>query len=195
MDETYYINYLQKHNNEHLLNIIFEYKQTPVTKKILRISSHTQIKEMIKIFLYEMKIPEEIKNDFPFCFNGFRLDTNDNLSLNEKGINFNSIIIVMKNVELTNYKIEGKKLEVNVEFKNEIILRITIGTLNNIKELYNLMEIDLSGRNIFIKEIKINKNKYERNDERTFSSIGIRENFTCKIVALEINGQKKCIIF
>ena len=195
MDETYYINYLQKHNNENLLNVIFDFKPVPVTNKILRISSNTQIKEMIKIFLYEMKIPEENKYDFTFYFNASKLVSNDNLSLYEKGINSNSRILVMKNDELTNNRIEGKKLKVNVEFKNEIILQISIGTLNNIKDLFNSIEIDLSGRNIFIKEIKINKNKYKRKDERTFSSIGIRENFTCKIVALDINKQKKCIIF
>lgn len=195
VDETYYKNYLKKHNNRKLLNIIFDYKALG-TKKILKIFPHSRIKTMIKLFLYEMKIPEENKNDFSFLFNGFKLDTNDNLTLYEKGMNSNSIILVTKNDELTiNNNLKGKILKVNVEYKNEIISRYSIGTLNKIKDLFTMMEIDLGYKNIFIKEIKINKKKYERNDERTFSSIGIMENFTCQIVALNINGEKNCIIF
>ena len=196
VDETYYDNYLKKHIGENLLNIFFDFIYTPETRKSLTISSHTKIKEMIKIFLYEMKIPEENKNDFSFIFNGFILKTDERSKLYEKGITSGSIITVTKNNNMTKCNnIEGKILNVNAEYKNEIVLVTNIGTLNKIKDLCALMENDLSCRNIFIKKIKINKKKYERNDERTFSSLGIVDNFTCKIKVLNLNEKEQCNIF
>ena len=196
VDETYYDNYLKKHSGENLLNIVFDFIYTPERRKSLGISSHTKIKEMIKIFLYEMKIPEDNKNDFNFLYNGIFLKTNERLTLYEKGITSISPVIVIKKRNLINSsKIEGKQLNVNVEYKKETVLNISIGTLNKIKDLFTLMEIDLSSRNIFIKKIKINKKKYERNDERTFSSVGIVENFTYKIISLNLNEKEQSNIF
>ena len=117
------------------------------------------------------------------------------IALYERGIIGDSMINVLQRDKYTNNKIEGIKLDVNIEIKNKIILTLSIGILNTIKDFYNLVEINLSKQNIFVKELKINKIKYERNDERTFSSIGIKENFTCKIDALILDEEKKCIIF
>ena len=143
-----------------------------------------------------MKIPEENKNDFSFIFNGFILKTDERSKLYEKGITSGSIITVTKNNNMTKCNnIEGKILNVNAEYKNEIVLVTNIGTLNKIKDLCALMENDLSSRNIFIKKIKINKKIYERDDERTFSSVGVLENFTCEIEALNINEKKNCNIY
>ena len=66
--------------------------------------------------------------------------------------------------------------------------------MNAVKDLYNLVEINLSKQNIFVKEMKINEIKYERNDERTLPSIGLRKNFTCKIKARNLNEENNCII-
>ena len=150
---------------------------------------------MIKIYLYEMKIPEEKKNDFLFIYNGCILEVNDDLTLYEKGIKSNnSVILGVERLKSTNNKIEGRELGVNVEINNETILKLSIGILNTIKDLYNLVEINLSKQNIFIKEMKINEIKYERNDERTLPSIGLRKNFTCKIKARNLNEENNCII-
>ena len=79
VDESYYNNYLKKHYNENLLNIQFKFQGKSVIN--LRISSNTKIKEMIKMFLYQMKIPEDNKNDFSFIFNCSILNPKDNCTL------------------------------------------------------------------------------------------------------------------
>ena len=77
---------------------------------------------MIKIYLYEMKIPEEKKNDFLFIYNGCILEVNDDLTLYEKGIKSdNSVILGVERLKSTNNKIEGRELGVNVEINNETI--------------------------------------------------------------------------
>ena len=193
---SYYKNYLQKHKNEELKSIIFDCSSTPVNKKLIKqFSPNTKIKEMIKIVLYEMQIPEANKNEFSFSFNAKTLDNNDNLTLYEKGLMNNSIIIVFQRIISNNENIKGIKLLVNVKFKNNIILSVYIGTLNTIKDLYILLQNNLLDKNIIIKNLKINKQKYEVDDERTFSSLGIRGDFTCKINEQNLNHDTCCNIF
>ena len=53
------------------------------------------------------------------------------------------------------------------------------GTLQQINKFYLQLEQILP--NFIIKEVKVENQKLERNDERTFSSIGIRDDFICFI--------------
>ena len=195
VNKSYYKNYLQKHKNEKLINISFDCKNTPVKKNLIKaFSPNTKIKEMIKIVLNEMQIPEENKNEFSFLFNAGKLDNNDDLTLYQKGISDLSNIIVFQSYILKDENIKGIKLLVNVKFQNNIILSDYIGTLNTIKDLYILLQNNLLDKNIIIKNLKINKQKYEVDDERTFSSLGIRGDFTCKIYEVNFNDNKCCCI-
>jgi len=72
---------------------------------------------------------------------------------------------------------EGKKIRASFYSNNEKknIFNINIGTLNQIKELYNLYIFRFHSKGIIYPggiEIK-------KDDERTFSEIGIRDNFKC----------------
>ena len=81
--------------------------------------------------------------------------------------------------------IEGKSIEASIYFNDSTnkSFSFLIGTLNQIKELYKAMKIyasvnpfDLVGNGIITPgEIEV-----KENDERTFSDIGIRDNFICK---------------
>ena len=58
VDFSYYDLYLLKHKNEPKNNITFNLANG--LKKVLHLTSNTSIKEMIKIFLFEINIPENI---------------------------------------------------------------------------------------------------------------------------------------
>ena len=58
VDFSYYDLYLLKHKNEPKNNITFNLSNG--LKKVLHLTSNTSIKEMIKIFLFEINIPENI---------------------------------------------------------------------------------------------------------------------------------------
>ena len=55
IDSNYYNEYLKKHSNDRLINILFI--SNSAVQKTFRISLNTSIKEMIKIYLFEMNIP------------------------------------------------------------------------------------------------------------------------------------------
>jgi len=67
IDPSYYNLYTSQHMNEKLINILFDLgtKQN----KVIRFTLNTTIEEMIKVFLYEMKIPKKYQNNFKFIFN------------------------------------------------------------------------------------------------------------------------------
>lgn len=73
-----------------------------------------------------------------------------------------------------------------------ITQKISIGTLNQIKSLYFKIEQSYSDgkqiKRIFTKDFEIKKE-----DERTFSSRGIRNNFTCTVIFIgdKENGEEK----
>ena len=58
VDFSYYDLYLLKYKNEPKNNITFNLANG--LKKVLHLTSNTSIKEMIKIFLFEINIPENI---------------------------------------------------------------------------------------------------------------------------------------
>lgn len=81
--------------------------------------------------------------------------------------------------------IEGKSIEASIYFNDSTnkSFSFLIGTLNQIKELYKAMKIyasvnpfDLVGNG----KISPGEIEVKENDERTFSDIGIRDNFICK---------------
>ena len=84
------------------------------------------------------------------------------------------------------FKGDGKILNVNIEIGNECYNNIFLGTLEQLKQFYE--SINLAVKAIFscnkkIKNIIILPRNLEikKDDERTFSQIGIREDFQCKV--------------
>ena len=78
----------------------------------------------------------------------------------------------------------GKLIRVNIIINDKIIMRTNIGTLEQLKNFYKkLKDYYYSIYNKSIENAKIYPEEIElkQDDERTFSSIGIREEFICKI--------------
>ena len=75
-----------------LICFSFEYG----TKKIMRFTLDITVKEMIKMFLLESKIPEKEKDNFRFLFNGRSLNVNDMQTLYQKSISDGSVILVIR---------------------------------------------------------------------------------------------------
>ena len=192
IDINYYQNYLKLYNNENLINITFETMKGNL--KNLALSRDTKIKEMIKIYLFENKIPEKYKSDFFFMVNAETLDNNDNSTLYEKKISSSSRIIVMERGIQNKNIIKGKKLKASIKNKNKIILTCNIGTLNQIKDFYNYLKSDLlKSENDKIKKIKIDKIELKEDEGRTISSIGKREDFDCEIEFYKRKEEISCM--
>ena len=192
VDFSYYDLYLLKHKNEPIINITFNLPNG--LKKVLRLTNYTSIKEMIKILLCEINIPENKARYFSFLFNGQKLNIFDESSLIQKNIYIGHSILVIDNRNI-GFIIQGKILNVLLKKKNNNI-EIDIGTLNTINDFEN--ELGLIPNNGKIIIIKINGKEIQNNDKnKTFSSLGIRENFTCnlneqeKYILVEINYNTK----
>ena len=96
VDFSYYDLYLLKHKNEPIINITFNLPNG--LKKVLRLTNYTSIKEMIKIILCEMNIPENKPEYFTFLFNGQKLNIFDESSLIQKNISVNSSNTVIEKI-------------------------------------------------------------------------------------------------
>ena len=176
-DQDYYQNYLIKYKNGNLINITFE---TPKGQFInLVLSKNITIKEMINKYFWKMKISEKYKNNFIFTYKASTLDFNDISTLFEKDIlNNNKISVTEKNNDCVSV-IKGKKLKVSITNQNELNNTTYIGTLNQIKDLFSQLK-DIYP-NYDINNIIIEGKELKGDEEQTFSSIGIRENFICNI--------------
>ena len=185
VDFSYYDLYLLKHKNEPKNNITFNLANE--LKKVLHLTSNTSIKEMIKIFLCEMNIPENKSEHHYFIINGEEINKFDDSSLIKKNITNHCSITVIENKNID--YIQGKILNVLLKNKNNNNnIKIDIGTLNTINDFeYKLRLISNNGKIIII---KINGEEIQNNcKNKTFSSLGIRENFKCNF-----NEQEKYIL-
>ena len=180
IDFTYYKTYLSKNVNKEMNNIYFKLENGHSLS--MSFTLETTVKEMIKMFFSENRIPEKEKNKFHFIFNTFTLDINDNSTLESKGINHPATITVNIINEMINMNCKGKKMEVVIYHKKKFIMKLKVGTLNKIKELCNYLEDILTEfRDMKIQKLEIEGQELERDDERTFLSIGIRKNFICNL--------------
>ena len=189
IDSSFYKSLLLKHKNSKKIRIglfsslgIVLFKDFPNDITII---------DMIKVFLTEMKIPFINLKDFSFIFNGEKLNNiKKNKLLKDCLQNLSRIEFVQHNL-ITNDPFNDLKLgkilnfDIKISFNNGNY-KFTVGTLAQIKEFYNGLKIYLfnygmRGKKID-KVILIPGNiEIRMDDERTFSSIGIRENFECKI--------------
>lgn len=194
IEQDYYINYLENHKNEKLLNILFCYSNNN-TIKCIKVSLNTSIKELLKIYLLEMNIPERYKDNYIFLYNSSTI--NNSSSLIKELINQNNskiIVIERENIGICIKK--GKVLKAKIKHKSKIIETYDIGTLNQIKDLYAILRQNIKNFNE-VNKIIINGKEYQREDEnRTFSSIGIKNDFSCKIEYIndKVSCSRVCLI-
>ena len=194
IDSQYYKKYLEKHNNEKKISILFETDNGLMRNMIFTLN--TTIEEIIKIYLFEMNIPEKYKNNYNFICNA-EIINNESSTLSKKNILENSKILVSEKNSLLNNAKKGKALKATIKY-HEKNFSVNIGTLNQIKELFtkitNLINIDQD------KTLEIKGKHYKIDDNNTFSAIGIRKDFVCKIKDGNKETKKRkdpssCVIF
>ena len=175
VDFEYYTKYLKKHDNEPLITIVFHSVNNTIN---LRFSYNTKIQEMLKIYLFLRNIPEKYKINYIFSYNALTL--NDNNKLIKDIIRQNNARIEISEKGLIGVpENKGKILKATIKNRKRLITTHDIGTLNQIKD-FNLY---LKSAIIDFDKVKIidmdGKKNYDENS--TFSSIGIRKDFVCKI--------------
>ena len=94
-------------------------------------------------------------------------------------MNDNSLIKIIENNEQKQF--EGKILNVTLKSKDKkkLVSEIKAGTLQQISNFYSYLENNFP--NFLIKDVEAEGHKLKEDDERTFSSIGIRNDFICYI--------------
>ena len=96
IDLTYYQSYLSKNNKKEKINIIFRFPSG--YKKSMLFTSETTVKEMIKMFFFEIGLlPEKTENNFYLLYDAQHLDFNDNSSLSKLFSYSNISIFVIEN--------------------------------------------------------------------------------------------------
>ena len=185
IDSSFYKSLLLKHKNSKKIRIgLFSslgnvlFKDFPIDITII---------DMIKVFLTEMGIPFKNLKEFSFIYNGEILNKSKKNELLKDCLQDLSRIEFVQHNMVTNDPFNDLKIGKILNFNiNNCNYNFTIGTLAQIKEFYNGLKIFLSNydmRNKKIDKVILNPGNIEIrvDDERTFSSIGIRENFECKI--------------
>ena len=171
VDFSCYDSYLSKHENEEKINITF---CQDGRKRVLHFTLYTTIKEMINLFFNKMYIPECERENFFFLIGNEKLDVNDeNLKNKIKDQSKIAVITVYSNSHSL-YGYNGKNIIALIKVNGNQIAELTFGTLELIKNVYK----NLENSHILDKfKFKINGKEFEKDDERTLSCIGIRENF------------------
>ena len=144
---------------------------------------------MMKAFYAAMEIPFKYFEG-KFISNGMDLTDKKNEILKDLFKGSSSISITYYSLEnLTSgdpfYNLKtGKILNFNIK-SNDSNLKFTVGSLVQIKDFYKGLKdcIILYNLGIKIDKVIINPGNIEikKDDERTFSSIGIRKDFECKL--------------
>ena len=192
-DLSYYDSIIINNQNVNKINIYFD--DNNGKKFSLIFPFNIKIKDMIHGFFAKNKIPILNRKYFSFYFNQKSLDLNEeNLLINENIINGSTIYFISLDINknsdnMTYLKINfpGKKLNVSLIDKNgELIGKIYASSLQRIKIFYKKLKNYLSQKKniiftgkavILYSEIILNKL-----DERTFSSIGILNDFSIKLI-------------
>ena len=200
IDSSYYNSLFEKYKNKNTYEIRFEDSNTNLLLKYMSFPNGISEKEMIKAFLYNMKIPYEKRNYFAFYNYEGKILGNYNYEGKFVGDNDTQIQFPLKNNKFFFYKnfiypegFYGKILKVS--FEDNIGLSIFLnnrdiyaGSLQKIKDFFIKIKDYISKCNvIFIYKILENPIIYpgeielKIDDEKTFSSVGIIEDFICKL--------------
>ena len=144
---------------------------------------------MIKAFVAAMGIPFKYYEG-KFFFNGKDLTDKNNEVLKDLIKGSSSISITYFSLEhLTSgdpfYNLKtGKILNFNIKL-NDSNLKFTVGSLVQIKDFYKGLKDCIIWYSLGIKIDKVILNpgniEINKDDERTFSAIGIRKDFECKL--------------
>ena len=200
LNNSFYKNVYQPNlGSDDATNIVFKFSFINKVKT-MAFSQKTKIRDMFKMFYQENKVLGKEKKFYKFLFNSKTLDVDDNSPLGNLFNSDGQTIIVDYVKELC--PIKGKKLEVEVRNKRKKLSKTSIGSLNQIKDLYFKLEEYYTNRRI-IQRITIKGKEVRRDDRRTFFSINVRDNFKCIIHFLddderenkiENNRNSHCII-
>ena len=142
---------------------------------------------MKKAFCAKMKIPFKYINEFKFLYKV--QDIEDNAIIKNFFDQYPIIFVHERgfNLCVRSVPIEGKRIHASIYLNDkEYYKSFCVGTLTQIKEFYEAMRFNaenygfvLLGNGLFYG--KIGEIELKENDERSFSEIGIRENFICKL--------------
>jgi len=181
------------YQNEEMMNIIF--KSDKVKKINLAIPYNITVKNLIYSFFNKFTIAQQNQKYFSFFFNDKELKLTDNKIYNEGFSNGNVINFETKivkndsNYEYLKSNCPGKKITAFLNDKNKKINLNSIifaGTLQQIKNFYKELKKYLSQQKIEFEGAPIiiyqnNSLELDENNENTFSSYGIRNDFICQI--------------
>jgi len=182
IDLTYYHSYRSKNNEKEMINVMFDILSTGI-KKNMQFTLETTVKEMIKMFFFVMIIPEKEKKHFMLSHRGSPLNFNDNSTLLEKGFHNQNVIITVHelNQVVAGISYKGKEIEAKIYNKEKLISNFKIGILNTIEQLYGSLGYYIPSKYSKINKLEMGGKELKKDDKRTFSSIGINNDFICNI--------------
>ena len=132
---------------------------------------------MLKIYLFLRNIPEKYKINYIFSYNALTLNDENKLIKDIIGQN-NSKIEIIENGLIGVHENKGKILKATIIDRKRITTH-DIGTLNQIKDLHLFLRETIDNFDKVKNIVMDGKKNYDENS--TFSSIGIRKDFVCKI--------------
>ena len=184
VDLNYYNSLLSQKSSKDLNSIILETSSSKINRAFPKDAT---IEEIIKSFLSEMKIPFKLYLKDYYSKYSYRV-----LHLEDKNVLYENIDGIMLNfLEIIKRECHGKLLAVTIKNENNTLTNeFVAGTLQQIKCFYKKIKSKLYNNNYKLMGNPIiipGEIELKWDDERTFSSIGIRENFICKVKIQRIN--------
>lgn len=167
-DGSFYKTLMKKYENENKIQFIFQNQCV----NLIEFPKNITVPEMIKATFSKLKL-----NSKSSRIN--ELNILDNSKIN-KFFNYQKFTISKSDPLTTHWKFGKTIIAKIIELDNDSNYKpeIYIGTLNSIKQLiYNI-------ENIFLKELKklyIGEMEYGKKDIKSLNSIGINEDFECKV--------------
>ena len=176
-DGSNYKKYSEKYSGESKINVIFT--SSLGKKRVMPFIADTTIKEIIKIYFIEEKIPENARKNYKFLHSSNSLDINDESTLREKSTDLQFLVEVN---EIKHRKsIKGKKIKISIKNNYKLISEFEVGTLEKIKDFYQEVENTFLIDKGHIEKATINGKEINKDDERTFGDFGIKKDSTCKV--------------
>ena len=171
-DNSYCDFLLKKYDYKNIINIKFCDKDIRLN---LCFSSDTTVKELINAYVLKRGINHK---SFNFLHDTKSLDINLQEKIGKIMLNFSSIQIMEKNYLYYNI---GQRLIANIIIDGHKNIKEDVWTLNNTKTLFDPVQFFYSNINKNFKKIYIDKHVITREDETCLHSLGIKQDFNCKI--------------
>ena len=187
VDTSFSETLLLKYKNSKRVNIICTTTSNGI-KYTIFLPVDITVLDMMKAFFAAMEVPFKYFEG-KFIYNGMDLTDKKNESLKDLFKDLSSINITYFSLDnliggdhFYNLK-TGKILNFNIKFNNSNH-KFTVGSLVQVKEFYKALE-ECAKYSLGIKMDKVILNpgniEINKDDERTFSAIGIRKDFECKL--------------